>query len=320
MIIPRAAVRFLFLVGVIVAVSACHRRIYTPAQEEFKQRAAWTNPVKSTSDKSVRFFVLGDWGMGNEGQRRVARSLERLKQTEKFHFGITVGDNFYEDGVESIHDPQWETKYEALYGNLKLPMFASLGNHDWGQDASPQWHYRGRSGTWNMPAPYYEFSVEEVHFFALDTSRWDEDQADWLTQRLSSSRARWVVVYGHHPVYSYGSHKENRKLLARLNPLLLGRVDFYLTGHDHDKQIIEKETKPVYVISGAGAETRPTGSGPGTVFSRSTLGVLGVSFQRDEATLRFFDDEGRVEFEKRYPSRKKMISRPIRRDHIRANP
>ena len=47
-----------------------------------------------------------------------------------FGFVVLLGDNFYEDGVASVDDPQWQTKFEDPYANIDLPFYAVLGNHD----------------------------------------------------------------------------------------------------------------------------------------------------------------------------------------------
>ncbi len=69
-----------------------------------------------------------------------------------------------------------------------------------------------------------------VEFFVLNTMRLEKDKQDpeqlaWLEQALSRSRARWRIVYGHHPLYSTGKrHGGDARLRKKLEPLLLGEA------------------------------------------------------------------------------------------------
>lgn len=44
------------------------------------------------------------------------------------------GDNIYEEGVESVTDPLWSSRYCSVYTDpsiLDIPWYAILGNHDY---------------------------------------------------------------------------------------------------------------------------------------------------------------------------------------------
>ena len=53
-----------------------------------------------------RFIAMGDWGTGRPGQHKVAAAMAERAKKDKVDFLLTVGDNFYEDGVTSADDPQ----------------------------------------------------------------------------------------------------------------------------------------------------------------------------------------------------------------------
>jgi tartrate-resistant acid phosphatase type 5 len=62
---------------------------------------------------SLDFMAIGDWGRnGRWQQREVARQMGRSAAAIGSRFVISVGDNFYEDGVTSIADPQWQSSFE----------------------------------------------------------------------------------------------------------------------------------------------------------------------------------------------------------------
>lgn len=59
----------------------------------------------------LRLVALGDTGMGNRGQRRVAEAL-RIVEEERgpIRFGLLLKDNAYPSGVTSADDPAWHEK------------------------------------------------------------------------------------------------------------------------------------------------------------------------------------------------------------------
>jgi hypothetical protein len=89
--------------------------------------------------------VLGDFGYPGKGgkpcgehpdQRRVADAMFRYHtERMKFAFGLTLGDNFYPKGVKDIKDPHWKCSWEDFYTRLEIPFYATLGNHDYRQNA-----------------------------------------------------------------------------------------------------------------------------------------------------------------------------------------
>ncbi len=182
----------------------------------------------------VAFVVMGDTGEGNDEQRAVAAAIDAFCATERCDFVILLGDNFYDSGVTSVTDAQWEDKFEAPYRDIDLPFYAVLGNHDYGGvigvcplcteqgglgnqfDRGPiEVEYTTRSEKWTMPDTFYTFQVGPVGFVMLDTNSilWDDtsngDQAAWYRDAVADLRAsgsRWIVGAGHHPYLSNGAH------------------------------------------------------------------------------------------------------------------
>ncbi|MEK7755630.1 MAG: hypothetical protein AAB385_00250, partial [Planctomycetota bacterium] len=62
-----------------------------------------------------RFMVVGDMGTGRPDQYKVAAAMAQRAKSDHVDFILTVGDNIYEDGVSSVDDPQWKTKFEDVY-------------------------------------------------------------------------------------------------------------------------------------------------------------------------------------------------------------
>src|SRR5262249_25523576 len=159
--------------------------------------------------------------------KQVAAAMLAFHRQTAADFALTLGDNFYSHGMESLEDPRWKTWWNELYDPLGIRVYAVLGNHDWELADSPAAEilYSKQSPSWRMPAPYYTFTAGPVQFFALDTTAVSEAQLLWLKDQLAQSRARFKLVYGHHPIYSVGGHQDNGDLIRRLFPVLRGKAD-----------------------------------------------------------------------------------------------
>lgn len=153
-----------------------------------------TTPTTPVAATKVRFVAFGDAGRGNTNQLAVGAAMAQLCAIKGCDFALETGDNFYEVGVTSITDAQWQTAFEVPYKDLNIPVYAALGNHDnaitevgEGFDNARgnfQVDYTtatgtGISGKWKMPARYHAFTAPLnatggvapiAEFFCLDSS------------------------------------------------------------------------------------------------------------------------------------------------------
>jgi len=218
----------------------------------------------------------------------------KSQQERKFDFALTLGDNFYPDGMFSPTDERWQTLWQDLYSPLGLTFYATLGNHDWHASDSPAAEilYSTTNANWRLPAPYYTFTAGPVQFFALDTNEVSEAQLIWLKEALAQSQAIWKVVYGHHPIYSGGEHGDNRVLIGKLLPVLKGKANVYLAGHDHDMQHLKPEGDLNFFVNGAGgAKLRASPAYERTLFSASKNGFATLEADNGKLEIKFFDTE-----------------------------
>jgi predicted MPP superfamily phosphohydrolase len=253
------------------------------------------------ADQSVRVLAFGDFGIGSAEQKQVAQMMLAFHRQFAFDLGVTLGDNFYPRGMTSPTDERWKTQWEELYSTLGIKFYAVLGNHDWYGPDSPAAEilYSDKSSTWRMPAPYYTFTAGPVQFFALDTNEISEAQILWLREELSKSQSMWKVVYGHHPIYSAGAHGETKDLIVRLLPLLQeGKVDVYLSGHDHNLQHLKLEGGVQFFVSGGGgADTYRTDPYERALFVKEGYGFTVIEADKKEMKVRFIDKNGNQLYE-----------------------
>ena len=268
--------------------------------------------------RSLNFIVFGDWGReGQQDQMDVAREMGRVAARMEAQFIISVGDNFYDDGVASPTDEQWHTSFEQVYSHrsLQVPWYVALGNHDYHGDCDAQIAYSHGSSRWNMPSRYFMLSkpidgAATADFFFLDTTpmvkahhgdakatakAFQEDvpkQMAWFTEALEKSTAPWKIVIGHHPIYSGGEHGDTPELIETILPLLQKhKVQAYFNGHDHDLQHLMAGDINL-IGSGAGSKVRQPHETGHTRFARGCPGFTTVSLRADKLLIGMIDSEG----------------------------
>ena len=274
----------------------------------------------------VRFVVLGDGGEGNDNQYMVADQVEQICAMRGCDFALYLGDNFYDDGVDAVDDNQFSTKFEMPYADLDFPFYVVFGNHDYGIN-SFDWYkaefeieYTDYSDKWTLPDIWYDFSVDNVDFFALDTTRlmWDKDtseQQGWLDQKIAGSDGAWKIAFGHHPYVSNGSHGNagNYEGLPFpdfvsggvvedfMNESLCDKVDVYFCGHDHNRQWHEPICGVEFIVSGAAAKTTDfEHRDDNKVFWEDDQlpGFLWVEIDGNTLNGAFYDRTGKLDFER----------------------
>jgi hypothetical protein len=194
-------------------------------------------------------------------------------------------------------DPRWDDEVVRLYGPLRIPFFPSLGNHDWILTDSPaaEIAYSARSTLWRLPAVRYTFVAGPAQFFALDTDLITRAQLDWLDQELGRSTARWKIVYGHHPIHSDGMHGDEPIMRDAVLPLLRGRAQLYVCGHEHDLQHLVPDGGVHFVIAGGGGATpRLVNPGPRSLFAASRNGFAVIEASADTLAVTLVGDDLQV--------------------------
>jgi hypothetical protein len=92
----------------------------------------------------------GSGGGSNGGSQKSTNQLAVAKAMDRFassadpppEFILSVGDNFYDNGVKSATDVMWDYLWKQVYltsyPSLYIPWFATPGNHDYGGSVQAQ--------------------------------------------------------------------------------------------------------------------------------------------------------------------------------------
>lgn len=268
----------------------------------------------------VRFVALGDGGKATPVRDRVADAVVEHCRERGCDFVVLLGDLVYPRGLEGPTDPHAERHVVAPWAEVGVPIVAVLGNHDYAHGGNREragWMIEWAQGRDDvvMPGHFWALQAGPVSLIGLDTAdaiRFGaEPQLGWLVDTLADhAEASWVVAFGHHPRWSNGPHGNagtyegwwgvpfmSGVAVERLLEPLEGRAQLYLAGHDHTRQIIERDGF-VQVVSGAAASvTRIVDRGNDPTFASATPGFAWVDVRPDAATVQLVDDQGRVDAE-----------------------
>jgi tartrate-resistant acid phosphatase type 5 len=287
-----------------------------------------------SGEVTLRFVALGDGGEGNPTQYKVGEAAKAVCDAKGgCDFALYLGDNFYDSGVSGTRDSQFQSKFEMPYAILPFRFYVVLGNHDYGGNgtgfefwkAEAQVEYTQISSKWTMPAPYYKFATPGdagpasgpvATFFGLDTNAimytGDGDQQAWLEGEMAAAAAGWKIGYGHHPYVSNGAHGNageyegipgipivsGGNVKDFFDASVCGKVDVYLSGHDHNRQWLQPTCGTEFIVSGTAAKTTDLeGQGTPTFFETDQKGgLLLVELTASTFKGTFYDEDGLEEF------------------------
>jgi hypothetical protein len=292
-------------------------------QPSTKEQPATDYQTIQADGEMEYFIVVGDWGRnGFHHQKDVADRMHEASEALDPAFIISTGDNFYDNGVASVHDPLWRTSFEDIYNGSGLlrNWYVVLGNHDYRGSVQAQLDYSNVSRRWRLPARYYTVQEgleedAEASFIFIDTNpfqgkyhknpeKYDQinrqdttAQVEWIDSVLTNSSAKWKIVIGHHPLFTSGKRaKEEQDTRIRFEGVFARYgVDAYFSGHEHDLQHHKAEGPTHYFVSGAGSEVRPlTEKVPTTLFAESRSGFMVLGLNATSMHVHAIDYTGKV--------------------------
>ena len=149
---------------------------------------------------------------------------------------LALGDLVYPTGSTR----QFQECYEATWGQFKRRTYPVPGNHEYKQkNAQPYFDYWGNLAG-QAGKGYYSFDAGEWHIIALNSKLEKKEhqavvsaQHAWLKHDLAATKARCILAYWHHPVFSSGQHSGTPRMKNILHTLYDVGVTVVLAGHAH---------------------------------------------------------------------------------------
>lgn len=272
---------------------------------------------EASSAESITFLAVGRQGYGNDYGRQVAAGMERAAAEMPTHFVVFGGDNFFRNGVESVDDPQWQTKFEDQYEGPHLrglPMFAALGNHDHDGNAQAQIDYaqqRKGTGRWRMDGLFYrrDFGrtpdgtvlIRIVFLDMIPMMESPAEQEQFLRDAMAApGDPRWRIIVGHNPLRSLTEQPTAKtRVMHDLLPIAreLG-VDLAVSSNDWFQQLLDVGGEPMHVSTSGGGrklEDVPSRNEPGT-YTQSQHGFARITADAHTLTVDMLDADGNLSF------------------------
>jgi tartrate-resistant acid phosphatase type 5 len=286
--------------------------------------------LRPLAKSELAFLVIGDWGRdGMCCQRDVAMEMATSAKYMSPAFVVNVGDSFYPAGIKTWTDAQintsWRDVYIAPHEKMqRVPWKSVAGNHDYLGSIPAQIALSKADPLWHYPSRYYfeEMNQGTILLAFLDTTPMfyagndlrnfetssgvsleaairDQQLRD-LKKSLSSSRAKFKLVFGHHPLISTSAHAiMDGENYLQMQSLLLStfiehNVTAYFSGHEHTMEHTVQNGIHCFVI-GAGSKVTPVQFvGPGTVFALSRQGHLVAAVKDNWLQVRIIDFRGTI--------------------------
>lgn len=285
----------------------------------------------------THILMVGDWGddVSEVAQSSVAGAMQAY--VAKYNIStdalLMLGDNFYGDMPGGLASPRWSAQFEQMYpaSVFACPAFAIPGNHDYQLSPDSKFqtelqYAQGGLSRWTMPSGRYRFTYPPVNptvtFIALDSNMPNEpaqpwpppdnsfytmtdaqrlDQLQWFNAALAEPLTTpFLIVMGHHPLYSNGPHGDNHTLIRDWDPLLRKyKAHLYLGGHDHDLQHLEFSGHPTsFLLSGAGGaplnNLKSPAKGAYGPYAQKVHGFTHLQIRTDVLIARHIDIDGNL--------------------------
>ncbi|MGB3829903.1 MAG: metallophosphoesterase [Ornithinimicrobium sp.] len=240
----------------------------------------------------TQIVVAGDPGTGDAHEAATVDGISARAEGSPYDALLLLGDLVYEDGEPDRLDAALLAPFAPVI-QTGLTVIPVLGNHDYRSGRQMEILARlGRSSSW------YAQQVGDVRVVVLDTEQVDNPaQTRWLETTLADKQGAevWTVVAMHRPPYSAGKHGSSLDVRRAWSPLFERYdVPLVLAGHDHDYQRSIPQAGVTYLVSGAAAKLRPTGSEPFTAVSTSTRHFVELVAEVDRLDVRAIDQDGKV--------------------------
>ncbi|HEX5224091.1 MAG TPA: metallophosphoesterase [Solirubrobacteraceae bacterium] len=222
-------------------------------------------------------------------QGATAAEIERARPTVV----AALGDSQYAEGT--LGEFSGPGSFDQTWGAFKSRIRPALGNHEYGSSptAAGYFEYFG-AGAGPAGRGYYSYNLGAWHVIVLNSSCTDTECSDrdldgsttsrqlsWLRSDLAHHRARCVLAYWHHPLFSSVRMLNDETGIRPLwDVLLAAKADVVLNGHAHNYER--------FAAQNAAGAPRRTGLHE---FVVGTGGRSHLAFDSKVHTSRFRDDK-----------------------------
>jgi len=258
---PQARGRFIITFSGLQPATLYEYEILTHRGVRLAQHPVRTAP---TDGRAFRFVALGDTGVGDRHQNRVARRMREARPDLIIH----TGDLIYPKGRLEDHHRKFFQPYAELLATV--PLYACMGNHECrlpDVERVPESFVLPPNGPAGVPpGRNYWFDWGCARFIAIDSNNdqpfFAETIVPWLEQVMPSAGDRWKILFFHEPVHTQAKYPPAEKLLSTIVPVLEAHgAHLVLCGHNHlyershpvrDGRVVPQGQGTVYVTTGAG--------------------------------------------------------------------
>lgn len=237
-------------------------------------------------NKPVEFSIIftGDTGTGDSDQAMVATAMKKEGIDEL----RILGDVIYEAGLNSETDKQFDKKFYSQYKDFKKIGIA-LGNHDHAGDVDAWIKLAKRYPNVFFPNYYYSEKINDLCLMTIDSEMIDQSlsseftkgQTEWIRNTLQgfyAAECKLIIAMAHHPRYSIGEHGDAEYNFKKFfDSELAGKIDIYISGHDHNLSYEGEVAKTHHITTGAGGQLRDLAHRP-RVYGASKLGYVVMDY------------------------------------------
>jgi hypothetical protein len=292
----------------------------------------WFLPAINVPAQRLRFGAVGDSGSGGDEQYRLAGQMDQWTASNPWEFLLLLGDNVYPNGKPALFDAHCFKPFSGLRAK-GVKIHATLGNHDvrhyaarkgCAQVRDPRFGFAGENDEYTVEAGGEAAGKKLVRIIVLNSMVWEKitrggnarmpdcrnvqvDRVSRLKRWLSESgRFHWNILVMHHPLYSFvkpwyrnpflRGHGSSIELRRMLEPLIAGKVDIVLSGHDHFYERIAPQKGIYYFVSGGGSNLRPGGDFQHPLVQKGGKinHFLDLDVTPGEVQFRVVDEGGRI--------------------------
>ena len=223
-------------------------------------RLVFVHELRRAAPEPFSFAAYGDSAI-LDNRLEGFRSVQRTINASTAQFSLLLGDNIYDSGTHQEADARFDPALnpEATSWIANHVDYLAIGNHDFGSNG------QASRDSFSMPTPvagvnafvapgenevpefFSSFDYGDVHFVTFDSNSAELSrgetrdariaaQADFLVENLVASKAKWKIVYMHHPMVGsvkLSLYPDTNYLEILLPRLVEAGADLIMSGDSH---------------------------------------------------------------------------------------